>query len=31
MAIAFVAVGALAFWLIMVYVAAREPRPRRSG
>lgn len=29
-AIAFVAVAALAFWLIMVFVAARPPRERRG-
>lgn len=30
MAIAFVMVAVLAFWLIMVYVAAREPRQPRG-
>jgi hypothetical protein len=30
-AIAVVTIAVLAFWLIMVYVAAREPRPRPTG
>ena len=30
-AIAVVMVAVLAFWLIMVYVAAREPRTRQAG
>lgn len=30
-AIAVVTIAVLAFWLIMVYVAAREPHRRRAG
>jgi hypothetical protein len=30
-AIAVVMIAVLAFWLIMVYVAAREPRRRQAG
>jgi len=29
--IAVVAIGCLAFWLVSVFVAAREPRPRDSA
>ena len=31
MAIAFVMVGVLVFWLVMVYVAAREPERKHKG